>query len=170
MFTKKDFIIWFFNLKECKDKHYSTDEENQKLVYVFNDYNEYQAYFVKNGVKVSKEIIDLCVFRVIDNGVIIAFKGLCDHAIRRARICKSLPQSQIDYIHARNKLTFDEKVKEWEEYDICAPGGYEKGQSKRCEIFKDCHECLTEYAAAHDEYDKSLTDTFQLQKKMVKSK
>lgn len=65
---------------------------------------------------------------------------------------KVLTQEQIDDIHSRGKITPEEKVKEWEGMDLCAPGDAIGSAAWRCKKFKNCHDCLVDYANQHDEY------------------
>ena len=65
---------------------------------------------------------------------------------------KTLTKNQIDEIHKRGNITAEEKVKEWEDFGICAPGDAIGSASNRCEKFNNCHECLCDYAADCDEY------------------
>lgn len=65
---------------------------------------------------------------------------------------KDLTQEQIDDIHARGKITPEEKVKEWEWMDLCALGDAIGSATWRCRKFKNCHDCLVDYANEHDEY------------------
>lgn len=65
---------------------------------------------------------------------------------------KELTQEQIDDIHARGKITPAEQVKEWEGMDLCAPGDAIGSASWRCRKFRNCHDCLVDYANQHDEY------------------
>ena len=66
---------------------------------------------------------------------------------------KVLTQEQIDDIHSRGKITPDEKVKEWEAMDLCAPGDAVGSAAWRCRKFHhSCHDCLVDYANEQDEY------------------
>ena len=65
----------------------------------------------------------------------------------------TMSQEKIDEIHSRGKLIPDEKVKEWEAFDLCVPGDHIGSASNRCRTFKNCHECLTDYAYSKEEYD-----------------
>ena len=65
---------------------------------------------------------------------------------------KELTQEQIKDIHARGKITPQEKVKEWEGMDLCAPGDAIGSAAWRCRKFKNCHDCLVDYANEYDEY------------------
>lgn len=65
---------------------------------------------------------------------------------------KPLTQEQIDDIHNRGKITPEEMVKEWNDMGLCAPGDAIGSASWRCEKFKNCQDCLTDYANQHDEY------------------
>lgn len=74
---------------------------------------------------------------------------------------KPLTQEQIDDIHAKRKITPAEKVKEWEDMGLCAPGDAVGSAAWRCEKFKNCHDCLVDYTSDHDEYT-SLHDALKL--------
>ena len=65
---------------------------------------------------------------------------------------KELTKEQIDDIHARGKITPQEKVKEWEGMDLCATGDAIGSAAWRCRKFKNCHDCLVDYANQHEEY------------------
>ena len=65
---------------------------------------------------------------------------------------KELTEEQIADIHARGKITPAEKLKEWEGADLCVPGDAIGGAAWRCRKFRNCHDCLVDYANAHDEY------------------
>lgn len=66
---------------------------------------------------------------------------------------KTLSKEQIVDIHKRGKITPKEKVKEWEEMDLCAPGDYAGNAAWRCKKFRhNCHDCLVDYANKRDEY------------------
>lgn len=66
---------------------------------------------------------------------------------------KELTKEQIDDIHTRGKITPEEKVKEWEGMDLCAPGDAIGSAAWRCKKFHhNCHDCLVDYANEHDEY------------------
>lgn len=60
---------------------------------------------------------------------------------------KPLTQEQIDDIHSRGKITPEEKVKEWEGMDLCAPGDAIGSAAWRCKKFQNCHDCLVDYAS-----------------------
>jgi len=66
---------------------------------------------------------------------------------------KPLTKKQVDEIHKRGNITAQEKVKEWEDFGLCAPGDAIGSASDRCDRFRNCHECLCDYAAGHDEYE-----------------
>lgn len=64
-----------------------------------------------------------------------------------------LSSEQIEDIHSRGKITPDEKVKEWEGLGLCAPGDAIGSAAWRCKKFKDCHECLLDYAYKNYEHN-----------------
>lgn len=65
---------------------------------------------------------------------------------------KELTQEQIDDIHNRGMITPAEKVKEWESWDLCAPGDAIGSAAWRCRKFDNCHDCLVDYANNKEEY------------------
>lgn len=65
---------------------------------------------------------------------------------------KKLTQEQIDEIHSRGRITPAEKVKEWEDFGLCAPGDDIGSAAWRCKKFNNCHDCLVDYAKQRDEY------------------
>ena len=148
-------FMFILCLKEEKNKKYSIDECDKNIAYLFKNYDELKSYFIKNGVvDINKEILDLCIMKKTKRGTIISLKGLCDHTIKRYKLSKELTQSQIDEIHSRGKITPAEKVKEWEDMGLCAPGDAIGSAANRCRTFSNCHECLVEYASCREEYDK----------------
>ena len=66
---------------------------------------------------------------------------------------KKLTKEQIKEIHSKGLITPEEKVKEWEMHDICAPGDAIGSASNRCKKFNyNCHDCLVDYSKKSDEY------------------
>ncbi len=77
-------------------------------------------------------------------------------------IFKKLTQEQIENIHSRGKITPQEKVKEWEDMDLCVPGDAIGSVAWRCKKFHyNCHDCLVDYANEHEEYI-SFDDIFKI--------
>lgn len=143
------------NLKEEKNKNYSPNFSNRHAVYLFANNEELKAYFQENGIDdINNQLLDLCIFRKTKLGTIISFKEICDHTITRYKQEKELTQSQVDRIHKKGKITPFEKVKEWESFDLCAPGDNIGSAADRCHSFSSCHNCLTDYAYKQKEYDK----------------
>ena len=55
--------------------------------------------------------------------------------------------------YSRGMITPAEKVREWESFDLCAPGDAIGSAANRCKKFGyNCHECLIDYASGKDEY------------------
>lgn len=80
-----------------------------------------------------------------------------------------LTSEEIEAIHERGKITQEEKVEEWEKFDICAPGDGIGSASDRCRKFGyRCHDCLVDYSLANIEYD-SFCDDFKLVNSVVES-
>lgn len=71
---------------------------------------------------------------------------------------KELTEEQITDIHARGKITPAEKLKEWEGAGLCAPGDAIGSAAWRCHKFKNCHDCLVDYANTQDEYTSFYDD------------
>lgn len=66
---------------------------------------------------------------------------------------KPLTQKEIDAIHASGRITPKEKVQEWEDMDLCAPGDAIGSAAWRCEKFHhNCHNCLVDYASSKDSW------------------
>ncbi len=60
---------------------------------------------------------------------------------------KPLTPEQIRDIHAKGKITPEEKATEWESLDLCVPGDIMEKAYLRCRKYDNCHECLMDYAA-----------------------
>ena len=69
------------------------------------------------------------------------------------KIQEELHKQTVDAAHSKAKLTPEEKVKYWEGLGLCAPGDAIGSAAWRCEKFKDCHECLVDYAHQNNDYD-----------------
>lgn len=66
---------------------------------------------------------------------------------------KPLSEEQIREIHSHGMITPEEQVREWESFDLCAPGDAIGSAANRCKKFGyNCHECLIDYASGKDEY------------------
>lgn len=70
---------------------------------------------------------------------------------------KPLTQEQIVDIHARGKITPAEKEKELEGLEMCI-GDYAGSAAWRCRKFKNCHDCLVDYANTKDEHTSFFDD------------
>lgn len=55
-----------------------------------------------------------------------------------------------EVLKKKEKMTPDELVKEWESLGVCAPGDAIGTHEWRCEKFKNCHDCLTDYVSTHE--------------------
>lgn len=69
------------------------------------------------------------------------------------KIQEELHKQTVDEAHSKSELTPEEKVKYWEDLGLCAPGDAVGSAAWRCKKFKDCHECLLDYAYQNNEYD-----------------
>ena len=73
-------------------------------------------------------------------------------------ILPQLTQEEIDDIHARGKITAAEMVKEYEAWDLCAPGDALGSAAWRCRKFQhNCHDCLVDYVSKQKEYTSIYT-------------
>lgn len=111
-------------------------------------------------------ILDLLMILVIGLGIAVVIENARNEKKEKAQKdtqsqedtyqtpkLKELTEEQIADIHARGKITSVEKLKEWEEIGLCAPGDAIGGVAWRCRKFRhNCHDCLVDYANAHDEY------------------
>ena len=145
-----------------KEKKYTTRSVAKNVVYVFDSYDEFKNYFSEHVNEVKEDVINSAIYTRSTKGAIVAFKGLCDHIITKAKFqydIKKLTQEEIDAIHKKGKITQLEKVKEWESHGLCAPGDAIGSAADRCAYFKNCHECLLEFAShqlEHDPFDFKL--------------
>lgn len=78
----------------------------------------------------------------------------------------SLSKEEIDDIHRRGKITSAEKVKEYEDMGLCAPGDAIGSAAWRCDKFGNCHDCLVDYVSGNIEYDsfESILKSFDMKK------
>ena len=143
--------------KEEQNKEYVIGPIDKKMFYIFDNYSDFKNYFEDYLIDINEGLIDLSIIKKLNNGKIIASKVLCNHIITKLRIDNvylNLTKEEIEDIHAKKKITPLEKVKEWEAYDICAPGDNVSSTKDRCHYFEyNCHDCLVEYASKKSEYD-----------------
>ncbi len=65
---------------------------------------------------------------------------------------QALSQERIDEIHRNGNNTSREQVDEWESLGLCAPKNSAGKETDRCKEFKNCHECLVDFANQKDEW------------------
>ena len=70
----------------------------------------------------------------------------------------NLTEEEVKEIHSHGKLTPKEIVREWESMDLCAPGDFASSAAWRCKKFKNCHECLLDYANKTREHTSIIDD------------
>lgn len=161
---KLDLLKLLLILKEEKKKYYVPNYNTNKVIYVFENNKEFYDYFKSYGVYEENRVLDSLKYLVFDDGKIVAYKQKCDRFIqsyltekltdRLANLDKQLTQEKIADIHSRNKITYREKVSEWEGMDLCVAGDYASSAAYRCHTFNNCHECLLDLASHSLEYDK----------------
>lgn len=97
-------------------------------------------------------ILAIVEFFIIENWKMIEETEREHDSDYEAPQLKELMEEQIADIHSRGKITPAEKLKEWESAGLCAPGDAIGSAAWRCHKFKNCHDCLVDYANLHDEY------------------
>ena len=81
-----------------------------------------------------------------------------DEFVKKHLKTYNLSEEEVKEIHSRGKLTPEEMVKEWESWDLCAPGDFAGSAAWRCKKFKNCHECLLDYASETREHTSIMDD------------
>ena len=154
-----------FNINFAEKRKMGINRSDSHEVYVFTNYEEYRNFFLMYLNSIDNKDIDKAICILGKKGYIVAYKHLCEQIIVRKateEYYAAITKEQIDAIHAKGKLTPLEAVKEYESFDLCAPGDHVGLAGYRCEFFGvDCHECLLEYAShrlEHDKIDFKLTD------------
>lgn len=82
---KTKIYLHITGVKVEKEKVYSPNETRSNIVYIFTNYEEYKNYFLDHIPLVEENIIDMAIYTRGKNGEIVAFKGLCDHIIKRLK-------------------------------------------------------------------------------------
>ena len=139
------------------DSIIEVSEENPHDVYVFDSYEDYFNYFKLYLKNIDISLINKAIYTIGKKGHVVALKDLCERIIIKQRVkefYEMFNQEKIDEIHARGNITPMEKVEEFEEAGLCAPGDGTGSASCRCNFFNNCHECLVEYASHAQEYDR----------------
>lgn len=97
-------------------------------------------------------VLAVVLFFIIENWKMIEETIKEENSDYEVPRLKELTEEQIEDIHARGKITSEEKVREWEGLDLCAPRDAIGSAAWRCHKFKNCHDCLVDYANTQDEY------------------
>lgn len=138
---------------------------NHNDLYVFSSRNElyfYTTMFLRNANKEALE--EKIVFEDKQGRIYLYKKELAKYIVRRRtkEFYAQYDSKKIEDIHNRGKLTPEDKVKEWEGFDLCAPGSNSGEVQYRCQYFHaNCHDCLLEYASHQEEYRK-VSDELKL--------
>ena len=126
-------------------------------VCVFENYDEYYNFFKRYLNNVDEKLIETAIYAKGKKGQIIAFRGIIERIIIKRRMEEyydDLTKDKIEEIHNNGKLTAYDKVKEWEGFDLCAPGDAIGSAAPRCAFFeRDCHQCLLEFASHSKEHN-----------------
>lgn len=88
---EKQELFEAMGLVEVKEKVYTMDEIPNNLVYVFKTTDEFNNYFLKNGLNQDKiGITSSALITILNDGTVVAFKVLCDYIITAARIAEKM--------------------------------------------------------------------------------
>ncbi len=125
-------FIALLRLKEEKNKKYSTGECEKNIVYLFDNYDEFKAYFELNGfTNISEDLLEICRMKTTKKGTIVALKGLCDYTIKKHKLIYS---HTIESSSDEGQLYIEEfKESEFSSYDFmslfCAFNAFQKNYS-----------------------------------------
>lgn len=87
----KEKLFISMGLIEVKEKIYTKDEIPSNLVYTFKNENEFNNYFLRNGLDKDKiGITSSALITILNDGTIVAFKVLCDYIITSVRVLEKL--------------------------------------------------------------------------------
>ena len=78
----KESILKIMGLVEAEEKRYSMEEIPANTAYIFKNIEEFNNYFIMNGVE--KEKIGLATSAletILNDGRVVAFKTICDFII-----------------------------------------------------------------------------------------
>lgn len=131
----------FYDDKIYIDKLIDKDENIKKVEGMY--YTDLNVYPIGLGIISNKRFSLVKSY----NNLKIVFiqlmsKNVVQEYMKEQRKNTVLTQEQIDKIHAKGLLTIEEVVKQWESWDLCVPNS-----SDRCKKFRNCHECLVDYAS-----------------------
>jgi hypothetical protein len=115
-------------------------------------WNYIKKYFKINNCKKEKPINSVNNEKKEQVTISVTYKSKQKPYMERPKF-DELSKEEIDAIHARGNITQKEKVKEWEGFDLCAPGDAAGSASWRCEKFGNCHDCLVDYSKMRKEYE-----------------
>ena len=65
---------------------FNEETNSKKDVYVFNSFEEYRNFFKMYIDNFDDELIELAIYTKTDEGMIVAYKGLCCHIIQRKKM------------------------------------------------------------------------------------
>ena len=63
-----------------------------------------------------------------------------------------ITQERINEIYKNGNNTAKEQVDEWESLGLCAPSNAARQEVDRCKDYRNCHECLVDFASQQDEW------------------
>lgn len=126
----------FFEDKIFLDKLIFSDKSEKQINYItFSDTDFVLGFINKRGL-FRKETQNISLKEMLYSTISEYLKDI--------RKNKVLTKEEIDEIHKRGNVTIDEIVREWGAYDLCIVGD---ASGNTCKKFKNCHDCLTDYAS-----------------------
>ena len=75
----KEKVLKIMGLIEAKEKRFSIEEIPANTAYVFKNIEEFNSYFINNGVE--KDMIGLAtsaLITILNDGRVFAYKNICD--------------------------------------------------------------------------------------------
>ena len=78
----KEKVLKIMGLIEAKEKRFSIEEIPANTAYVFKNLEEFNNYFINNGVE--KDMIGLAtsaLITILNDGRVFAYKNICDFII-----------------------------------------------------------------------------------------
>jgi len=132
----KNLFKLFFEDKIFLDKLILKDGRGKQISYITFSPTDFVLGFI-NKRKLFRKVTENFSLERMSNFYISEY-------LKDIRKNKILTKEEIDEIHKRGNVTIDEIVREWEENDLCIVGD---ASGNTCKKFKNCHDCLTDYAS-----------------------
>ena len=151
-------VVDHIEVKKIDEKIKFDTDKIKGDVYIFDSFKEYKNYYLMFLSDVDEELIKLAIIRKTKKGQIIVFRGICEYIIvkeKMGELSKKLTNEQIELIHSNDRITPEEKVEEWDNFDLCPTGDYMSSASNRCRYFyHNCNDCMMDTAFSKTEHEK----------------